>query len=140
MKPYIKYSQEIADEICLTVATSTIGLKKLCKANPHWPDHVNIYRWSHEREDFRNLYARAKEHQQDLLGEESLEIARDDSRDMYTNSKGEIAPNNVAVNRDRLIVDTIKWHTSKLAPKIYGQQKLEISGEVSLLEKFIDKL
>lgn len=140
MKEYIKYSKEIADEICLTVATSTIGLRKLCKLHPHWPDHSNIYRWSHEREDFRDLYAKAKENQQDLLCEESLEVARDDSGDIFINAKGEGVPNNVAVNRSRLIVDAIKWQTSKLAPKKYGTSNLELGAESSLLEKIIDKL
>lgn len=140
MKPYVKYSDEIAKEICLTIATSTVGVKKLCKANPHWPDACNINRWCYENEEFRNRYASAKEAQMTWLAEEALDVAYDDSRDILENHKGEMVMNHVKVNRDKLIVDTIKWTTAKLAPKVYGMNKIEVGAEESLLEKIVDKL
>jgi hypothetical protein len=58
-----------------------------------------------KHEDFRQLYAIAKEVQLEGYADETIEIADDQSED---------------VNRSRLRVDTRKWHLSKLLPKRYG--------------------
>jgi hypothetical protein len=105
------------------MATSSKGIRILCKENPHWPDRSNIYRWVFMHAHFRDQYARAKAMQVEWLVEEALEIAYDNSRDEYINSNGEAKCNNEWVNRSRLKVDTIKWFASKLAPKIYGDIK-----------------
>lgn len=57
------------------------------------------------------MYARAKEIQAHAFGEEAMRVAR-------------LATNDNA-NGVRVHVDTIKWYTSKLAPRLYGE-KLQI--------------
>jgi hypothetical protein len=140
MKQSVKYSQKIADEICKAISTSTFGLKRLCALNPHWPDKSNIFMWCADHPEFHDRYARAKALQIDWLAEEALEIASDRSSDKAEKSNGDPVFSNAAVNRDRLIVDTIKWAASKLQPKKYGMQKIELGASESLLEKIVDKL
>lgn len=121
-KEYVTYSQEIADEICSELATSTKGIKKLCGENKHWPVVANVYKWLHMHPDFRDKYARAKAYQVELLVEEALEIAYDGSHDTYLDEKERTRCDHEWVSRSRLKVDTIKWFASKLAPKIYGDK------------------
>ena len=68
-------------------------------------------RRAHEwREDFSDLYARAREERADLLAKEILEIADAPCKDAVE----------VAHARNRL--DTRKWLASKLAPRKYGDR------------------
>lgn len=88
-------------------------------------------------------YARAREQQAHALAEEALKIADgedeegekrqeamveaiatadDDDKDRILQSL-----QSVAVQRDRLRVDTRKWYTSKIAPKLYGD-KLDVTS------------
>jgi hypothetical protein len=122
-KERIVYSQAIADEICNKMATSTMGIGRLCKENLHWPSRAEVYRWVFEHPSFRDQYARAKAMQVEWLVEEALEIAYDGSNDTYIDDKGNSRCDNEWVARSRLKVDTIKWFASKLAPKIYGDKK-----------------
>jgi hypothetical protein len=48
---------------------------------------------------------------------------------MYTDKDGNLKPNPVAVQRDRLIIDSEKWLLSKLAPKKYGD-RIQVDAEV----------
>lgn len=89
-------------------------------------------------------YARAREQQAHALAEEALKIADgadeegekrqealvaaikgadDDDKDRILQSL-----QSVAVQRDRLRVDTRKWYTSKIAPKLYGE-KLDVTTD-----------
>jgi hypothetical protein len=122
VKKYIQYSEEIAEEICTEIATSTSGLEKLCKQNPHWPVRANIYKWCYMHPHFRDKYAQAKAMQVDWLAEEALEIAYNGSKDTYIDEKNKERCDHEWVNRSRLKVDTIKWYASKLAPKIYNDR------------------
>ena len=40
----------------------------------------------------------------------------------------------------RLLVDTLKWYSEKLNPRLYGQQKqtLEVSGSIAVASVLID--
>ena len=116
------YTQELANEICEAIATSPDGLRKLCAANPHWPDRKTIWRWMFKHEEFSRQYARAKEFQVDCLAEEALEVAFDGSRDTYTDDNGKERCDHEWIGRSRLIVDTIKWQASKLKSSKYGDK------------------
>jgi hypothetical protein len=74
-------------------------------------------------------YSHAMEARADLLAENMLEKTRDRSNDMYTDKDGNLRPNPVAVQRDRLIADKEQWYISVVAPKKYGNQ-LNINAEV----------
>jgi predicted HTH domain antitoxin len=74
-------------------------------------------------------YTRAMELRADLIAERMVRNSHNRSNDFYTDSEGNLKPNPVAVQRDRLILDTDKWLLSKLMPKKYGD-KLTLDGEV----------
>lgn len=109
-----KYNDQIANEICSRLMGGE-SLKKICESE-EMPDRVTVFRWQGAHEEFRNLYARAREEQADLFVEQMLEIA--DNVDEF---------NPFAINKARLQVDTRKWVAQKYRPKFYGD-KIDISG------------
>ena len=135
------YNENMHALICERVATSTLGLKKLCEKHDDMPhvDSVNLWRYQHP--NFSALYAQAKLVQADLLAEECLDIADDNSRDTKVNFDGEEVCNTEFIARSRLRIDTRKWLASKLLPKQYGliaEDRKSISE--SIVDRLIDKL
>lgn len=118
----IRYSPEIAEEICSIIATTNKALATICAENEHFPVIATIFRWLDRIPSFREQYARAKEHQADFLADEIITISDHVAED-HTPFTGA----NV-VNRDKLRVDARKWIASKLKPKKYGE-KIELSGD-----------
>ena len=76
-----------------------------------------------------DAYARAVEYRNDLKAENIIRLAHSRSNDFYTDKDGNIRPNPVAVQRDRLIIDAERWLLSKLAPKKYGD-RIQIDADV----------
>ncbi len=133
------YCKEMADLICERVATHTIGLKQLCSMYEDLPVQSTINLWRFKHAEFSEQYAQAKLMQADLLAEECLDIADDDSRDHKINPEtGDEYLNTEFVARSRLRIDTRKWLAAKLLPRQYGESKKEEdNGSVSLLEKIM---
>jgi len=126
------FSQEIANEICEATAKTSRGYDRLREKNPHWPSEKTMQRWEKDIESFRLQYALAKRDQIDFMAREIIDIADNGTNDFYEDSEGKLKPDIEHINRSRLRVDTRKWYTSKLAPKIYGErlfneQKVEFS-------------
>jgi hypothetical protein len=87
-------------------------LRAVCQQDG-MPDEGTVYRWIAEHEEFRQIYARARELQAMRWGEEILSIA-DDAR---------LDP------QDRRIrVDTRKWLLSKVLPRLYGD-RVTLAGD-----------
>jgi hypothetical protein len=137
----LEYTKEMGDYICELVSSTGFGLLKLTKLYPELPDKITINRWRYRVPDFRHQYAMAKIEQADILAEECLEIADDDSGDTKLSPDGFELCNTEFIARARLRVDTRKWLASKLLPKQYGQQAEEVKPEnKSIIEMLIDKL
>jgi predicted HTH domain antitoxin len=102
----------------LTKATKKIGLNKKTFDDMIQKDSVLL-----------NQYVRATEARADLIAERMVRNSHNRANDFYTDSEGNLKPNPVAVQRDRLILDTDKWLLSKLMPKKYGD-RLTLDGEV----------
>src|ERR1700744_2034443 len=100
------YTDELAKEICNTIATHGVGLETLCRENPHWPSARVIYRWINDRTNFRQAYAIAKREQVEVFINDILEISDEVTQDTH---------------RDRLRIDTRKWLASKLIPRLWGK-------------------
>lgn len=130
-----KYSDELADKICVQIASSCIGLAKICKGLGISSD--SVYKWLNENKEFSDKYARAREEQADFLADEILEIADDGTKD--TKIIFDKAGNQIEVedtewtNRSRLRVDARKWVASKLAPKKYSD-KHQVEGKIELVQ------
>lgn len=117
-----EYTEEIAKEICDTLATTPKGIIALCRENPHWPSHEAIYCWKRRFPLFAEQYTQAKRDQIELLVDQTIEISDETSQDNETNHYGDTVENKEWINRSRLRVDTRKWLAGKLAPKIYGDK------------------
>ena len=78
------------------------------------PDARTVTRWLIAKPEFFEMYNNAKMRQMDLLAEECLEIAKG----------ADVGDWQVA----KLHIETVKWLTSKLAPKRYGD-KITHSGD-----------
>lgn len=140
------YTQELADLICERVATSTLGLERLCQQHDDLPSKFTINLWRYRHQEFSTQYAQAKLKQADLLAEEMLDIADDGTND-WMESFGDDGEqigwklNGEHVQRSRLRIDTRKFLASKLLPKQYGQHAEEEKGDnKSVIEMLIDKL
>lgn len=107
--PPFEFDQAIADEICDRLAKGQ-SLRKICGADrgDFLPGQNTVFKWLDENEAFAKQYARARELQADAKFDEAGEIAENATTE------------NVQVAR--LQIDTIKWQTSKLAPKKYGDK------------------
>jgi hypothetical protein len=90
------------------------------------PSTQTFYKWIESDENKSKQYARATTIRADVLFDEIIEIADDDSGDRKVNEKtGEEVLDSEFVQRSRLKVDARKWAISKMNPKKYGD-KLDI--------------
>jgi hypothetical protein len=123
------------------VATSTLGLNKICLAED-MPSKFTVNLWRYRYPEFSTQYALAKLVQADLLAEECLEISDDNSNDNRIDPvTGFEVCNTEFIARSRLRIDTRKWLAAKLLPKQYGpvaDDKKSVSE--TIVEKLIHKL
>lgn len=118
----IKYTREIAEEICDKIATGSKGLLALCKDNPHWPGRSTILLWRSKIPEFREMYYQAKRDQIEGFIDEVIAISDDKEGDTEIDGDGKVTLNFPNVQRARLMVDTRKWVAAKLYPRIYGDK------------------
>lgn len=116
------YSEELADKICQIVATNPDGLPKLCKRFDEMPAADTIRQWRWTKPHFSLKYAEAKRFQAELMAESTEEIIDELSQYEFCDKDGAMRLDSGMVARARLLVDSRKWHASKLAPKIYGDK------------------
>jgi hypothetical protein len=122
------YTPELADEICMQIATQEKGLHAICRNNENFPHPATVLRWLGEHEEFRDKYQYAREMQSDLMAESILDIADHTKDDTLYDDDGNPYENKEWVNRSKLRVDARKWFASKLAPKKYGDKVDVTSG------------
>lgn len=109
------------------------SLRAICR-DETMPDASTVHEWVIKEPQFAQQYTRARELQADMLVDEILEIADDNSRDViqYEDGEGNITErvNHDHINRSRLRVDARKWFASKVFPKRYGdKQEVEHTGK-----------
>jgi hypothetical protein len=113
------YTQAIADEICERLAHGET-LRKMV-LDEHMPPAGTIYRWLDSNESFRDQYAQARVRQADYYAEMII----DESFGAHDASIG------------RLRMDALKWASSKIAPKKYGDKiELESNNNQNLTLSF----
>lgn len=115
-----KFSQELAEQICERIATSSDSLKLITaefKLN-----ESTIFDWIQRHPEFAKAYTRAKERQADFLAEEIISISNGEGKD----EQAFVGINHV--HRDRLKIDARKWAAAKLAPTKYGD-KLDLTSD-----------
>lgn len=90
------------------------------------PSLKTILHWLRRFPEFKEQYDIARKSQLELIADEILAIADDDSNDIDPLTG---KPNNAVVTRDRLRVDTRKFLLVSLMPDKFGQKvKNEMTG------------
>lgn len=95
--------------ICAEVAEGGTAVQAF---KHHGVTHGQFWHWTEHHDRLREAWHRARLSQAHALADQALELADEPV------SYGDMA----AVNRQRLRVDTRKWYTSKIAPKIFGDR------------------
>jgi hypothetical protein len=108
------YSQDLAYEICEGIVEGK-SLRKIL-SDDGMPSIATVFRWLDENEWFRDNYMRAKDNQADTNAEDIQELVADVR-------SGKIDPQSA-----RVAGDLLKWSSSKLKPKKYGD-KLDLTSD-----------
>jgi len=114
------YTEELAEEICTTIATSITALETLCSENPHWPTERTIYKWLSRNQEFHGNYIRAKEFQAELLVDRLLDLINSDYLSKYIDELGNVRIDPVYAELMRLKFEIIKFLAAKFSPHKYG--------------------
>ena len=86
------------------------------------PSKVTFFEWLKEDEELTNQYARATEVRADIIFDDILAIADENTNDTSINENGIEVVNNDVIQRSRLRIDARKWVLSKLNPKKFGDK------------------
>ena len=135
------YSDQIARKICERLMLKQ-SLKQIC-ADPKMPAMPTVIRWLADPRltEFREMYYYARRVAAELFVDEIFEIADETSEDWKPvhNKDGELIdwkPDNEAIQRSRVRIDTRKWYASKMVPRIYGDKvevDLDATGDLAEL-------
>ena len=123
-RPIEPVPQDIAEQVVVWLASGKT-LRDFCRL-PGMPHYSTIYDWLDKDDEFTQRFARARATGEDVISQECLSIADDDTRDV----SGELEiPNGVAVQRDKLRIDTRLKLLAKWSPKKWGDKvQTEICG------------
>ena len=122
------YTPKIADEICDRLAAGE-SLNEICR-DAHMPPESTVREWVDDDRGndgngpgFAASYARARQRGYERLADELIAISDDPC--MFDGK-----PDNVLVQRARLMSDNRKWLLSKMLPRQFGDKVTqEITGD-----------
>ena len=121
------YTEELANEICETIASRKDSLTSLCEEHKNWPHVSNLFVWIKKYPKFREAYARAKSEQVEVSIDYMQELMSESHH--YTDDNGN---KRVDVGLIRVKVDAIKWKASKLCAKTYGIKSVQEADTIEL--------
>ena len=126
------YSQEIAEQICDELSENAEGLDSICARRPDFPEPRTIFRWRRKHEEFRQMYARAREDQAQLLADQIFTIADTTEPGEVVTIKPDGEERKIAdmTEHRKIRIDARKFLAMKLLPRIYGD-KLDVNHSVS---------
>lgn len=141
--PNNQYSDDKARKICERLMFGD-SLKKICEAD-NMPSRMIVIKWlAHpDNVDFREMYYYAKRISAEQLVDEIVDIADDTSNDWKKkfDKQGEHVgwePDNEAIQRSRVRIDTRKWLAAKMLPRLYGDKldmTMDVTGDLAELLK-----
>jgi hypothetical protein len=106
------YRIEIAEKICEELAKGR-HLHMICEEDDWAPAERTVYQWLNKQPEFAQLYAHARERQQEVFAAQVILIA-DTVKD-------------AAIARN--MMDARKWYAARVAPRKWGD-KIEIDAKV----------
>jgi hypothetical protein len=95
-------------------------LIQICKSE-EMPSRATVYRWAEQDDEFRELLVRGRHAQAHYYFEKMMEVAFNRKDDFFVEGD-KVVGDHVRVARDRLIADTLKFASSKLLPRTYGDK------------------
>ena len=110
------YNQTIADDICTRLSNGESIMKIVLDEG--YPSQATIYNWLREQPSFLESYSRARDNAAHTLFDECLVIADDTANDLLKSGE----PNNAAITRAKLRIETRMRMAGKLAPKVYSDR------------------
>ena len=119
------YNADLVAKICERISEGE-SVRSIVR-DDDMPAMATFFRWLHEKPEFKEQYATAKELGAEALFADILSIADDGTNDYVEkmSQEGEVVgyqTNGEAIQRSRLRVDTRKWYLSKVLPKVYGDK------------------
>lgn len=122
--------ENVFNEICDEIETGSSLRAALRKEKR--PSSKTFFEWIKSDSEKEKQYARATEKRADTIFEDILNIADDNSSDVFYDDDGNERVNNDVIQRARLRVDARKWMLGKMNPKKYGDKiQQEHSGELT---------
>ena len=124
------YSKEDIDKIFNYVCSEIKkerSLRNVLK-DDGMPSTSTFYEWLDNDDVKSKQYARATSVRADIIFDDILSIADENTNDTYINDNGIEVVNNDVIQRSRLRIDSRKWVLSKLNPKKYGDKTDITSG------------
>lgn len=100
------FNEEIAEDICEALASSSEGLQHICERIAHFPDVRTVYKWLERFPPFGQMYSRARERKADFVAAETILIADTDPDPQRA--------------RNRILAR--QWMAAKLNPRRYGDK------------------
>ena len=129
------YSPAVAEELCVEIASRSDSLDTICNERKEFPGTTTVYRWLNAQPEFRELYARAKEQQAQLLADQIIDIADTTHIGEIVTIKPDGEERKVMdmIEHRRLRIESRKWVAAKLLPKRYGDKVgIEHSGKLAV--------
>jgi len=115
-----KEIEEIFNHVCKEIEKGR-ALRNVLK-DDNMPSTSTFYEWLDNNEEKAKQYARATTVRADLIFDDILSIADENTNDTYVNENGVEVVNNDVIQRSRLRIDARKWVLSKLNPKKFGDK------------------
>ena len=114
-----KEKEKYIIEICKDIAKGE-SIRNILKKDKY-PSHEAFYKWIKESPLLNEHYMRARVIRAEANEQEVKAIADDKSNDFWIDEKGNQKPNNVAVSRASLQIETRKWLASVQDKKKYNK-------------------
>ena len=129
------YSENLAAQFCAHIAEG-YTLREIQKM-PGMPTIYTVFQWlaDERKPEFKQLYARAREAQAEMMADEIVSISdeTDVASVMTPDGAVDLKLDATAVARNRLRVDARKWVAAKLLPKKYGDKLgVDHGGNINL--------
>ena len=121
-----KDKDNIFEYVCQEIEKGR-ALRNVLK-DENMPSTSTFYQWLDNDEVKAKQYARATEVRADIIFDDILAIADENTNDTSINENGIEVVNNDVIQRSRLRIDARKWVLSKLNPKKFGDRTDITSG------------
>ena len=121
-----KDKDNIFEYVCQEIEKGR-ALRNVLK-DENMPSTSTFYQWLDNDEVKAKQYARATEVRADIIFDDILAIADENTNDTSINENGIEVVNNDVIQRSRLRIDARKWVLSKLNPKKFGDKTDITSG------------